>query len=133
MRTALHPGIERCRITEGKFASAPGAGAGAFLVASTKGGGRLMILAWSGSGWEACGLDGPAREHVSVHVPKGPDGAGRTPSWEERCFVKRHFFQDDEAVVQYHPDEANYVNVHQTTLHLWRCRAGFPMPPKVCV
>lgn len=69
-------------------------------------------------------------DHVSVSVQNGE----RCPTWEEMCWVKSLFFDDDECVVQYHPPKSDYVNVHPFVLHLWRpTESVIPMPPKGCV
>jgi hypothetical protein len=55
-------------------------------------------------------------EHVSVSVP----GNARCPTWEEMCFIKDTFWNDEDCVVQFHPPKSQYVNVHPYVLHLWR-------------
>jgi len=48
--------------------------------------------------------------------------------------VKNFFFDPLDCVVQFHPPEADYINIHGGVLHLWRStRFPFPMPPKICV
>ena len=68
---------------------------------------KLLILSSDGELWD----------HVSVtmHSPKG-----RCPNWPEMAFVKDLFFKKDETVIQFHPKESEYVNNHNTCLHLWR-------------
>lgn len=69
-------------------------------------------------------------EHVSVSVHRQK----RTPTWEEMCFVKDLFWQEDECVIQYHPPRDDYVNCHPYVLHLWRpIAATFPRPPHTMV
>ena len=71
-------------------------------------------------------------EHVSVTVrdPNGPP-LKRCPTWEEMCHVKKQFWHDNETVVQFHPDESQYVNLHPFCLHLWKIHGeAFPLPPK---
>ena len=53
-------------------------------------------------------------EHVSVSL------SNRCPNWPEMCFVKSLFWRGDEAVVQFHPPESDYVNNHPYCLHMWR-------------
>jgi hypothetical protein len=55
-------------------------------------------------------------EHVSVSLP----GLNRCPTWEEVCFVKSLFWDDEDCVVQYHPAKSESVNYHPYCLHLWR-------------
>lgn len=74
----------------------------------------LRMIASDGDGWE----------HVSVSTTT------RCPTWEEMCFVKGLFFTPDEAVIQYHPPEEEYVNNHPYCLHLWRpTDQAVPLPP----
>jgi len=66
-------------------------------------------------------------EHVSVSLPD------RCPTWDEMCFIKSIFWDDDETVVQYHPPKSDYVNVAKNCLHLWMYRGEMPRPPKIYV
>lgn len=71
-------------------------------------------------------------EHVSVSVSVG--GQGRMPTWDEMCFVKGRFWDDEECVVEFHPPKSEYVNNHPACLHLWKFTGGeFPLPPSVFV
>ena len=63
-------------------------------------------------------------EHVSVSL------GNRCPNWEEMCFVKSLFWDDEDTVVQFHPAKSQYVNVHPNCLHLWRnAKKQFITPP----
>ena len=73
-------------------------------LASTKGHHQATIIASWGGGWD----------HVSVSF------RNRTPTWEEMAEVKRMFFRADETVVQFHPEEEEYINNHPYCLHLWK-------------
>jgi hypothetical protein len=104
---------------------------GAFLLPSPEPGWMLAIIACDGTdtsvpvslGWE----------HVSVHA-RTTGGKTRTPTWKEMAFVKNEFWEDEDAVVQFHPRRSQYVNVHPDVLHLWRHRSElFPEPPSVLV
>ena len=71
-------------------------------------------------------------EHVSVHVIE--KGSKETPTWDEMCFIKNLFWDDEDTVIQYHPAKSEYVNVHENVLHLWRpIGVDFPKPPKFMV
>lgn len=67
-------------------------------------------------------------EHVSVSLKH------RCPTWNEMCYIKSIFWDDEEAVVQFHPKKSEYVNHHPYCLHLWK-RTGFDWdtPPPVFV
>lgn len=67
-------------------------------------------------------------EHVSVHKLRGNE-TKMIPSWEDMCYVKNLFFEQDETVIQIHPPKSDYVNTHEFTLHLWR-HPAFKLPPK---
>jgi hypothetical protein len=72
--------------------------------------------------------DGMDWEHVSVSLEK------RCPTWEEMCFIKDLFWNDDEVVIQLHPAKKDYINQYNNCLHLWRpIRQSIPMPPKIMI
>lgn len=78
------------------------------------------VIASDGDGWE----------HVSVVIPL----AFRCPTWEEMCEVRQLFWSRHVTVMQYHPPEREYVNVHPFCLHLWRqIGAEVPVPPRSMV
>lgn len=56
----------------------------------------------------------PQWEHVSVSTPTRP------PNWAEMCFIKHLFWDGEDTVMQLHPPESRYVNLHPHCLHLWR-------------
>lgn len=129
MKKPFPPETERFRepMTGTPYESRTGDQFGAFYV-KAPGGVRLKVIVGDGEDWQAIGLPGEPWEHVSVSA------AVRCPTWEEMCFVKRLFFRSDECVVQFHPPESEYVNLHEYCLHLWHCPTiRFPMPPHECV
>lgn len=104
---------EQHRIRSGAMASATGDDGGAFRLTLPTGE-KCNVVASSGFGWE----------HVSVSMPH------RCPTWAEMCFVKKLFWEPEDCVVQYHPPQSNYVNVHPYCLHLWRALdSQMPTPP----
>jgi hypothetical protein len=67
-------------------------------------------------------------EHVSVSTRR------RAPNWQEMCFIKALFWDEEEVVVQFHPKKSEYVNFAKTCLHLWRpLNAHIPTPPSIMV
>ena len=77
----------------------------------------------------ALATDGLGWQHVSVHIVD--NGKEELPTWEEMCLIKDMFWDKEARVVQYHPPHSEYVNDHETTLHLWRPIAvKIPAPPK---
>jgi len=66
----------------------------------------ILCIASDGAGWD----------HVSVSLPEEK----KTPSWEIMATVKDLFWDDEDAVVQYHPPRSKYVNFHPGVLHLWK-------------
>lgn len=65
---------------------------------------QLRIQASDGEGWE----------HVSIST------ATRCPTWDEMCFIKSLFWDDEDTVMQLHPPKSDWVNMHPYCLHLWR-------------
>ena len=63
-----------------------------------------LVVGFNENGWE----------HVSMEVR-----ARRLPTWEEMCFVKDIFWDEEELVIQMHPKKSQYVNLTDA-LHLWR-------------
>lgn len=53
-------------------------------------------------------------EHVSVSTHK------RTPTWEEMCWIKSQFWEDEDFVMQIHPPKSEWINNHKYCLHLFR-------------
>jgi hypothetical protein len=114
MRAKVSEKLENGRMRDGEYASEPGKLYGMFkLRGPTR---DLLLIMSSGSDADSSGW-----EHVSVSLKH------RTPTWEEMCFVKDLFWDDEEMVLQIHPAKSKYVNFHPYCLHLWRSLA-FDMP-----
>lgn len=120
MRWNLPEKLEAGRLREGRFASSPDMGPyGAFFVHGPCGC-ELKIISSGGdeTGWE----------HVSVSTPRRP------PNWQEMCFVKDLFWEPEEAAMQLHPPQSDYVNNHPHCLHIWKpLFAMIPLPPSIMV
>lgn len=59
-------------------------------------------------------------EHVSV----SPNKKFAIPTWHDMCTLKAIFFRDDEEAYQIHPKNAQYINMVDNCLHLWRRKDG---------
>lgn len=120
MKPAPTPELEKCRVRSGIMASDSGYGNNGVFRVRTPDGVKLQIIASDGLGWE----------HVSI----SPTHEKRTPTWDEMCFVKNLFWEPEEVVVQYHPAESEYVNLHPYVLHLWKpIGVDLPAPPSILV
>jgi hypothetical protein len=122
---------ERDRITDHPIlaTSARDGNNGAFDCDSPVPGWRLAIIASDGSD-----LSVDKWEHVSVHAYRYDGRQMRTPTWDEMCFAKALFWDDEDEVVQFHPKRSEYVNNHPNTLHLWRpVGVVIPTPPSIFV
>jgi hypothetical protein len=114
--------LEAFRQLLGPWGSNPGDDFGAFNIPGPLGV-ELRIVASPGDANE----DIPW-QHVSVST------RNRCPTWKEMCWVKDLFWDTEEAVVQFHPPQSEYVNMHPYCLHLWRPLDGvFPAPPSIAV
>lgn len=69
----------------------------------------------------------PDWEHVSVSKKY------ETPTWEEMCLVKNLFWDEEETVIEFHPQKTQYKNLHPYCLHLWRHKNGHLLPPNLFV
>lgn len=88
----------------------------------------LTVMASDATGWDELGYPPPAWEHVSVSTPV------RCPTWEEMCFVKGIFWDQEDAVIQLHPPRSEWINDHPYCLHLWRpIGIELPRPPSLAV
>ncbi len=118
MRNIMPAKLENGRVRSGDFATDGSDGFdGVFFVQGPKGA-RLKIISTSD-------IDPDAQnwEHVSVSCEY------RCPNWEEMCFVKNLFWDDEECVVQFHPPKSQYVNHHPYCLHLWKHKYAMLKPP----
>ncbi len=71
----------------------------------------------------------PDWEHVSVSTRRN-----RSPNWQEMCFVKDLFWDEEERVIQIHPPLSEYVKNDRWCLHLWKpLNAVLPAPPSTYV
>lgn len=121
MRNIVHPAVEAARVAVGPYGSTYLDGNNGMFRFQREGE-TIRVLASDSliTGWE----------HVSVSV----EGAERCPTWEEMCFVKDLFWDDEEAVIQFHPPKSQYVNFHKYCLHLWRLpQFSYPLPPTALV
>jgi len=122
MRDPFPTYVEDCRIRHGKWKSDPGDPFGSFeiKIKTTHTAVTALVMVGDGLGWD----------HVSVSIK----GRRRCPTWEEMSKIKKMFFKPDECVVQYHPKDDNYINIHNFVLHMWRIqKQEFPTPPEICV
>ena len=122
MRKPSHPDLEKWRMRHGPFGSDSSLGnTGAFeipFLKSSSGGLLRVISSDGGMGWE----------HVSVSL------ADRIPTWEEMCFVKDIFWDEEETVVQYHPARSKSINFHPYCLHLWKKNGKeYELPPEMLI
>lgn len=125
MRSELPPKLEDGRITSGINASHKTWGPYGQFFISGPCGEKLCIVA---SGADADDKLSQGWEHVSVSTKR------RVPNWQEMCFVKNLFWDEEECVVQFHPPRSEYVNNHPFCLHLWKStKEPMPLPPSILV
>jgi hypothetical protein len=119
MRAHIPEKLEGGRVRSGLFATSPEHGPyGEFHVQGPCGC-ELCIIVHPRQGWE----------HVSVST-----GRRRTPNWEEMCFVKDLFWDEEERVMQLHPPLSEYVKNNRYCLHLWKpLHQEIPAPPAIFV
>ena len=112
------------RMTKGRMGTTNADGNnGVFFIPFRRGmvtGGSMKTVASDGLGWE----------HVSISLPH------HCPSWNQMCRIKNLFWDADDAVIQIHPPQIDYVNHSENCLHLWRKKGTndfFESPPLVLV
>jgi hypothetical protein len=117
---------EAARILNGRLASTSADGNyGAFFFTGKLPGRELWCIASEGLDW--------GWEHVSTHVANR-NGKLFMPTWDEMCWVKDQFWDEEDVVMQLHPAKSQWINNHPTTLHLWRpTQTPIPLPPGILV
>jgi hypothetical protein len=114
----IHPDAEGFRLTVGVMASPKGYLCGAFEIPYKSY--KLFAVVSDGSvdGWE----------HVSVSLKN------RCPNWEEMCYVRSLFWDEEDTVIQFHVPKSQHINNHPYCLHLWRKKdAVVELPPSIAV
>lgn len=131
MRNRVPDVLEKGRVVRDGFASFPGEFFGFFYLKAPTGS-YLKVMAGKGDPAE-WPFPGPPWDHVSVSLADSTRDP-RCPTWEEMCWVKGLFWDDEECVIQFHPPKSQYVNVHPYCLHLWKpLGVEIPLPPKGAV
>lgn len=105
MRSELTPKWEQYRLRTGNYSSTKADGMNGAFVIPYRRLIRLHVIVSDQLGWD----------HVSVSLNKN-----RPPTWEEMCFIKDIFFDEEETVAQLHPPKSKYINRHPNVLHMWR-------------
>ena len=125
MRKTVPEKLEAGRFRDGWMGSDPSYGFyGAFEVQGPCG--ALLRIVASGGDAEIKISEG--WEHVSISTNR------RAPNWQEMCFVKDLFWDEQECVIQFHPPRSEYVNNHAYCLHLWRpIDDHIRLPPSILV
>jgi hypothetical protein len=122
MKSKPDQDVEKCRVRNGPSGSDESYGNNGQFVLSGLKGEKLFVQVSDGMGWE----------HVSVSVFRSR--LKRCPTWEEMCYVKDLFWEDEECVVQYHPPRSDYVNCHNFVLHLFKpIGIDIPRPPSILI
>lgn len=110
---------EQFRINDSRFESEGNNGVFILPGSAVKGRPTLRVVASDGLGWE----------HVSVSLP-----VHRVPTWDEMCYAKSVFWDEEDCVIQYHPPKSEYINDHPFVLHLWRpVGRDLERPPSILV
>ncbi|HEY5787677.1 MAG TPA: hypothetical protein VIT65_23175 [Microlunatus sp.] len=71
-----------------------------------------------------CSPDRGSGFHLSIsHQVQGQPG--RYPGWDEIIEARERFTPDSMSLVMHLPTRAEYVNLHNTTFHLWEIEQGY--------
>lgn len=112
MRDKPSKDMEERRVKRGIYSTSEKDGMRGVFVLYCPDTGKDLLCISSGADSELNG----GWEHVSV----SRIGSNRPPIWDEICFVKDMFWDENECVVQFHPKKSDYVNLHPGVLHLWK-------------
>jgi hypothetical protein len=141
MRNPIHPLLEQMRDVAWELDWAQAQGLPAMTGIGTNNGwfvarkrfqGKMLVVRALGS--TGCLPDYPW-EHVSVSCLDPLNGRRPvTPTWDVMCWVKELFWEDEETVMQLHPPKSEWVNDHETCLHLWKpLHVEIARPPAILV
>ena len=61
-----------------------------------------------------------ANEDGMEHVSVAPVNKHKLPTWNDMCYVKNIFWDDEEEAYQIMPKKSEYVNIKGNCLHLWK-------------
>ncbi len=94
----------------------------------------IFIISQGGFYFQCIASDGMGWEHVSVTLRFKKSSNCNNPSWDEMCYIKNLFWDEEDTVIQYHPAKSEYVNNHPNVLHLWRpIGVDLPKPNSILV
>src|SRR5689334_15979573 len=119
MRTHLSEKLESGRVRRGVWATTRDDGPNGIFIVRGPHGDMIELAAESGDGKSPVLVRGVRK---AAHPPTGWEHVcvtpeNRTPTWEEMCFAKDLFWNEEECVVQYHPARSQYVKAHEHRLH----------------
>lgn len=118
MRDVEH--LEKFRVVNGPMASTPEAGNnGMFLIPHQKyAKDRFQVTCSDGMGWEV----------VSFTYYK----KNKTPTWDDSCYIKDLFWEEEEAVMQLHRPASLRVSERKFVIALMRpIEVEIPQPPVI--
>lgn len=94
----------------------------------------LFIIPFGSDILQCIASDGREWEHVSVTVRTKNRAIHSISTWEQMCYIKNLFWNEEDIVVQYHPKKSEYVNNHPYVLHLWcPIKIELPYPNSILV
>lgn len=118
------PDLEAFRVQIPPYVSVPGDTYGIFEIPYK----TVLLLVMACDASEEAPVSAAAWEHASVSLPN------RCPTWEEMCFVKSLFWDEDETVMQFHPRRCEHMSTQSYCLHLWKkFGVNHELPPKELV
>lgn len=107
---------------------------GAFSSNIEDGNNGLFVIPQGGYYFQCIVSDRMGWEHVSSTLRFKNSGISNNPSWDEMCYIKSLFWDEEDMVIQYHPAKSDYINNHPHVLHLWRpVNVEFPKPDSIMV
>lgn len=128
MRKAPPVQLENARRDARGFVSKKGDMHGSFIVRDVH---ASLVIISSGT----LELEDPALNELSEweHVSISLIGFHQCPTWDQMCFIKNLFWEEEETVVQFHPPKSEHVNNHPYCLHLWKPPYAIPTPPAIAI
>lgn len=94
------------------------------------------VQASDGNGWEHISVTLSRKEIVVRKKRKEyqTKQVQRCCTWEEMCYIKSSFWDEEDSVIQLHAPKSMWVNNHPYCLHLWKpLDKDIPLPDQIMV
>lgn len=121
MRKIIRPEINKYRVRNGPYKSDNTLGyTGAFCIPKKEYPNTVFTVI-------ACENFDGGWDHVSVSLET------RCPIWDEMCYIKDLFWDEEELIIQFHPPKSKHRSYHPYCLHMWKTPQKIELPKEYTI